>query len=124
MTQRSARQPVVISRLTALGFAVGASAHAIGFALLLGGITLYGPTYRAWRHVAMISIDVAMVWIALRFARWLAFALLAFLIEQLVVNGIGTTAVFAAVAFVFAAREKWWEDRQKNSSAARIHSTE
>jgi hypothetical protein len=95
------------TRLTAAGFAVGAAAHLIAFGLLFLGITLYGPTYPAWRHVVMIVVDLTMVWMALRFVRWLVFALVAFLAEQLVVTGLGITTIFVAVALVFAARERW-----------------
>src|SRR4051794_16373496 len=82
-------------RLTALGFAVGSTVHAVGFALLAWGIELYGPDYPVWRHVVMALVDASIAWIALRLTPWLVFALLAFLAEQLLVHRrIGTTSGF------------------------------
>jgi hypothetical protein len=96
------------TRLTALGFAIGSAAHALGFVLLLCGIAWYGPTYPAWRHVVMAVIDMSVVWIALRRSPWFVFALFAFFVEQLVVNGIQLESVVLLAAVFFAGREKWF----------------
>jgi hypothetical protein len=84
--------------LIAAGFAVGALAHATGLVLLLVGERLYGPHYPWWRHAAMVAADVAVAAIAVRRPRWLLAALGAFLLEQIVVNGVSLTAVAVMIA--------------------------
>jgi len=64
------------------------------------GILLYGPTYPAWRHVVMATVDGAISWIGFRHPVWLLVALPAWVAEQLVVNGFGVepAVVIAAIA--------------------------
>ena len=103
--------PTIWSRLTALGFALGSIAHALGFVLLVGwGIQWKGPGYPAWRHVVMVMVDLSIVWIAMRRQSWLVFALLGFLVEQVIVNGVHLeiTLVFVLLAIVVTAWEKWF----------------
>ena len=95
------------TRLTALGFALGGLVHVIAFVLLYRGIELYGRDYPAWRHLVMAAIDGGIVYIAAAHTPFLAFALLAFGVEQLLVNGVGAVAILVFVAaFVVS-----WERR-------------
>jgi len=95
------------TRITAAGFAIGGAVHATAGALLARGIALYGPGYPAWRHVVMAVIDGSIAWIAVRRPGWLVVVLLAFVAEQLAVNGIGLTPIFALTAAGWVA----WDGR-------------
>jgi hypothetical protein len=75
--------------------------------LFFGGIELYGPGYPHWRHIVMILIDVAIAVIAAQQSAWLVVALLAFLAEQLTVNGLGLTSFLVLIAAIAAGRENW-----------------
>jgi hypothetical protein len=90
-----------VEKLVAIGFALGALAHATGLVLLLFGYTLYGPHYPWWRHALMVIFDVTIATIALRRPTWLIVALCVSLLEQIVVNGFSWVA--AAVAIAIAA---------------------
>ena len=106
------------TQLIALGFALGSSAHALGFVLLsTWGIKWYGPTYPAWRHLVMASVDLLIVWIALRRPSWLVVALALFLVEQLVVSGfhLEATPFFVLIAVVVAAWEKWFRHPREDA---------
>lgn len=100
-----------ISRLIALGFALGSFAHLFGFVLLVGwGIHWKAPWYPAWRHMVMATVDLLIVWVALQRPSWLVFALVAFFVEQVIVNGVHLeiTLVFVLLAIVVTAWEKWF----------------
>ena len=102
-------RPTIWTRLTALGFALGSAVHTLGFVLLLvWGVKWYGPTYPAWRHFVMATLDLSVVWIAVRRMSWLVFALVAFLVEQQVVNGFHLENALVLAAAILAARDKWF----------------
>lgn len=81
--------------------------------MLSRAIRLYGLGYPGWRHAVMVGVDLLVVLIALRFTSWLVYALIAFLLEQLVVKGVGPTSIFVLAALVFVARDTWLS-RQRN----------
>ncbi|HKV98991.1 MAG TPA: hypothetical protein VJN96_04155 [Vicinamibacterales bacterium] len=87
-----------VTRLVAIGFALGAFAHSTGLVLLLFGYTLYGPHYPWWRHALMVTFDATIATIALRRSTWLIAALCVALLEQIVVNGFGWVAALVAIA--------------------------
>jgi hypothetical protein len=110
------------TRLTALGFAIGSAAHALGLVLLLRGIQWYGPGYPAWRHAVMALVDLSIVWIGLRRTSWFVFALFAFFVEQQVVNGFHFENALVIAATVFAAREKWFMEPSPGSRVRKTQS--
>jgi hypothetical protein len=81
------RGALLVERVVAVGFSLGALEHVTGAVLLAFGVAIFPPSYPWWRHVAMAVVDAAVVWIAIRRPTLLIPALGAFLIEQLVVNG-------------------------------------
>jgi hypothetical protein len=95
------------TKLTALGFVIGAVTHTVAIGLFMSGIELYGPGYPWWRHLVMAALDAAVAWIALRRTTWLVFALLAYVAEQIAVNGLKPTGVLIVVAALLAGRERW-----------------
>lgn len=76
-----------VTRLVAIGFALGALEHFAGAVLLLFDVAIFPPPYAGWRHAAMAAADGAIVWIALKRSRLLIPVLAIFLAEQLMVNG-------------------------------------
>jgi hypothetical protein len=77
-----------ISRLIAVGYALGSLAHATGWLLLLFHVEMYGAGYPAWRHVAFTVADASIAWIAARYPDHLFLPLLAFFIEQSATHGL------------------------------------
>ena len=99
------RRAGYVAKVVAIAFGVGALVHSTGLVLLLFGNRLYGPIYPWWRHAAMIAADLAVSIIAVRRPDWLVPVLSTFLLEQIVVNGVGlgaglVAAALAAVAFL------------------------
>lgn len=85
--ENSPRPLPVVVRLVAIGFSLGAAEHLAGAVLLFFGVPLFPPPYPAWRHAVMSLADAGIVWIAVKRPALLIPALVAFLVEQLVVNG-------------------------------------
>ena len=102
-----------MARVVAIGFAAGAAVHAAGFALMLFGVDLYGPTYPAWRHAVMAIVDATVAWVGWRQQRWLFVALPAWAAEQTLVNGFGVFPVVALIAVAALALERWRSTRQR-----------
>jgi len=110
-----------LTRVIAVCFALGCLLHAIGFALMLFGVELYGAGYPAWRHAAFVLADALIAYLAFRRPERLFVPLLAFLIEQVAVNGtfawrawrttgavawgVPVTILLISAAMVIAARE-------------------
>ena len=95
------------ARLTAVGFALGSAVHATAWVPLWFGIELYGPDYPPWRHVVFTVVDASIALIAVRRPRWLVFALVAFLVEQVRAHGVQPTSVLVAIAAIAAGVERW-----------------
>ncbi len=108
----------VVARLTALGFAIGAAVHAIGFLLMGMGIYLYGPGYPAWRHVAMATADAGIAVVGRKRPRWLFVVLPAWITEQTVVNGFGGFCALVTAALVALAWKQWRTRRARRSGLA------
>lgn len=106
------------SRLTGIGFVVGGAVHTAALSMLPLGIAIYGANYPWWRHVTMAGVDMAMAWIALRRPSWLLIAILAFEVEQLIVNGFGVMQGAIMIAAMLAAWERW------RATAPQVGSTE
>lgn len=83
MLQRAWFDPI---RIVAIGFAIGSVEHLIGLVLLAFHIEMYAR-YPAWRHAAFALVDAGIAYLAFTRPRRLLFPVLAFLIEQLLVNG-------------------------------------
>jgi hypothetical protein len=96
----------LVGKATAIGFALGGVAHATAWLLLLFGIELYGPAYPQWRHVVFVSIDASIAWLAARHSKWLVFALVAFLADQIWEHGVEPVAVLVMMAALAAGVER------------------
>ncbi|MGH9238010.1 MAG: hypothetical protein ACRD3G_08210 [Vicinamibacterales bacterium] len=105
-----------VSRITAIGFAAGSMAHAIGFVLLWFDIFLYGPGYPPWRHAAMSTVDLLVAWIALNRPTWLFVALPAWTAEQWMVNGFGPFPLIVLVVVIALAWERWCGSRKSRNT--------
>jgi hypothetical protein len=80
------RGRIGLTNLVAIGFALGSLEHAIGFVLLLFGVEMYAG-YPAWRHAAFTVVDALIAFLAITRPHRLLIPLLAFLIEQILING-------------------------------------
>jgi hypothetical protein len=98
-------RPSLVAKATAIGFALGSVAHATAWLLLLFD-ELYGPGYPQWRHVLFASIDASIAWLAVRHSKWLVFALVAFLADQILEHGVGPIAVLVMMAALAAGVER------------------
>ena len=96
-----------VARLTGIGFGLGSAVHATAFVLLVGsGIHWYGPTYPAWRHVAMTGADAFIGWAGWRRPAWLLILLPAWVAEQIIVNGFNVECAVVIVALIALAWER------------------
>jgi hypothetical protein len=75
-----------LTRIVAIGFALGSLEHAVGFVLLLFGVEMY-TNYPGWRHAAFMCVDALIAYLAVRRPERLFMPLVVFLIEQVAVNG-------------------------------------
>lgn len=96
----------MIARLITCFFTIGSAVHALSFLLMGAGVRLYGPTYPAWRHVAMTIADGAIAWIGWRRERWLVFVVPVWVAEQFTVNGFQVEAVVVAAAWIVLVWER------------------
>ena len=72
--------------VVAIGFAVGSLEHLVGLVLLAFGIEMYSD-YPAWRHAAFSVADALIAALAMRRPDRVFIPLVAFSVEQVVVNG-------------------------------------
>jgi hypothetical protein len=72
--------------IVAIGFALGSVEHLIGLVLLGFHIEMYAH-YPAWRHAAFTAVDAGIAFLAFTRPRRLFVPLLAFLVEQILING-------------------------------------
>jgi hypothetical protein len=94
--------PLLRQALIGLAFTCGAAIHAAGFVLHQFHIEIYGAGYPPWRHPTLAIVDALIGLIAFRRPRWLMPALLAFLAEQILTNGVP-----AFVAWRETGRVRW-----------------
>ena len=73
--------------ITGVGFALGSLEHATGLILLAFHIELFSG-YPAWRHAVFTVVDASIAWVAMRRPDRLFLPLCAFLVEQVVTNGV------------------------------------
>ena len=99
-------RPSLVATATAIGFALGSVAHATAWLLLSFDIELYGPGYPQWRHVVFASIDASIAWLAVRHSKWLVFALVAFLADQIWEHGVEPVAVLVMMAVLATGLER------------------
>lgn len=105
--RRTATGLSTVARLTAWGFAAGSAVHATAWVGMWFGYHWYGPTYPAWRHVAMATVDGSIASIGLRRPTWLLLALPAWIAEQWIVNGFELEGALVTLAWVLLVWERW-----------------
>ena len=75
-----------LTRVVAIGFAMGSVEHLIG--LVLHGLHIEVVAhYPAWRHAAFALVDAGIAFVGFTRPRRLFVPVLAFLIEQILING-------------------------------------
>jgi hypothetical protein len=103
----SAATTSLAAKVTAAGFLVGSSAHAVGLLLMGFGIELYGAGYPPWRHVVFVVVDAVVAWISARRPSVRVFPLAAFCVDQIVEHGVRPVGVLVFVSVVAAVAERW-----------------
>ena len=99
---------ISVTRLIAIGFAVGATIHAVAFVLIWFGINLYGPSYPSWRHAVMATVDFLIAWIGVNRPLWLFVVLPAWIAEQWFVNGLGRPIPLIVLISLIALAWQHW----------------
>ena len=64
----------------------------------------------------MVAVDTSVVWIGVRRPSWFVFALFAFFVEQLAVNGPQLESVLLLTAVLLAGWEKWFLNVERLAS--------
>jgi hypothetical protein len=81
------------NRATAVGFALGCVEHATLFVFQWRGIWSLS-NYPLWRHAAHAAVDGSIAYVGFRRPDRLFIPLLAFLVEQVLINGVPAIPVW------------------------------
>jgi hypothetical protein len=116
-TTGSAAATSLAAQVTAAGFLVGSSAHAVGLLLMGFGIELYGAGYPPWRHVVFVVVDALVAWISARRSSVRVFPLAAFCVDQIAEHGVRPVGVLVFVSVAVAVAERWprWRSSLRQS---------